>query len=157
MRNRILRSHCRKWHPKDEPKEIGKCQKLGDTQQPDRNTKIPRVYRILQIFHPELLNDCTTTTPPYEKDNPLGIDRPTTTSLWPPKDIYVQSPSVDPTQLQQEILPPSGCLSIWCGRCTLTRGRNHNSFPQKMTQTNTTPHCILLSNIHSHRVKLQHI
>ena len=80
-RNRILRCNRWKWSPQNEPKEARKRQKLGSTQQPNRNTKIPRIHWILLILCPKLLTDCTTTASLDKESDPLGVDKNTTVGL----------------------------------------------------------------------------
>ena len=157
MRNRVPGSHRRKWSPQDEPKEIRKHQKLGSTQQPDQDTKIPRVNRILQILCPKLLTDRTTTASSNKENDSLGMDKNITTGLWPLESTDVQSTSPNPTQLQEKVLPPSQRLSIRRGHRTLTRGRNHNPFHWKVPKTNLTPYYVLLSNVHSNWTKLRYL
>jgi hypothetical protein len=57
------------------------------------------------------------------------------------------------TRLHQAILPRHGCLGIRRGSRTLTGGRLK---PAHQT-TYTTPHRILLSNLHSYRTELRHL
>jgi hypothetical protein len=154
MRNQVLGSNRRKRSPRNEPKEARECQKLGSTQQPDRNTKVLRIHWILPILCPKLLTNRMTTASSNKEDDPLGMDKNTTLGLRPPKSTNVRSTSPNPTRLRKEVLPPSRCLGVQCGRRTLTRGRNHNPFSSKTTKTSPAPYCVLLGNLHSHGMKL---
>ena len=88
-RNQVLRCNRRKWSPQNEPKEAGKRQKLGSIQQPNRNTKIPRIHWILPILCPKLLTNRTTTASFDKENDPLGMDENTTIGLRPPKSTNV--------------------------------------------------------------------
>ena len=69
------------------------------------------------------------------------------------KNTNVQPPHPTTTRLHQGILPCYRHLSLWCGHCTLTRGRNQSPHPQ----THALPCHLLLSYIHSHTMQLQHL
>ena len=88
-RNRVLRCNCQKRSPQNEPKEAGKRQKLGSTQQPNRNTKIPRIHWILLILRPKLLTNRTTTASFDKENDPLGMDKNTIIGLRPPESTNV--------------------------------------------------------------------
>ena len=89
MRNRVLRCNRQKQSPQNEPKETGKRQKLGSTQQPNRNMKIPRIHWILPILRPKLLTDCMPTASFDKENDPLGMDKNITIGLRPPESTNV--------------------------------------------------------------------
>ena len=85
------------------------------------------------------------------------MDENTTTGLWPPESIDVRSTSPNLTQLREEVLPPSRCLSIQRGHHTLTRGRNYNPLSRKAPETSLTSYRILLGNVHPNWMKLWYL
>ena len=105
--------------------------------------EIPRIYRLLQILHPKLFNNSMTITPLNKENNSLGMDGPITIGLGLLKDTYVRGTSANLTKFQQKVLPPSGCIGVWRGRRTLTRGRSFNPLTQIMAQTSVAPHLLL--------------
>ena len=95
-RNRVLGSYRWKWGPQNEPKKVGKHQKLGDTQESNGNTKIPRIHRILPVLCPKLLTNRTAIASSNKENNPLGMDKNATTGLRPPESTNVWSTSPNP-------------------------------------------------------------
>jgi hypothetical protein len=62
------------------------------------------------------------------------------------------------TRLCQTLLCPNRHISIWCGSHTLARGRIWREQRRKhLKETQITPPCILLSHLHPHQTKLQHL
>src|SRR6266403_3644138 len=54
------------------------------------------------------------------------------------------------------ILPPDGCIGVWRGRHTLTRGKRLPLINQKI-KTHSPSNCVLLGHLHTHRKKLRYL
>jgi hypothetical protein len=137
----------------------GKTQRdcrLASTTKSNRSTIISRLHRLLLIFRTKLLKDSTTVTRSYEERTSLALETTPTWCFRRTKDKNVLQPGANPTRLQKEILPPNGCIGLWCGRRTLTTGKESTLYPEKL-ETKTPPNRLLLSNVHSYRMKLWHL
>ena len=121
--NWILRSNSWPRHSSNEQQESWKGEALATTNKHNRSTRIYRIYRILLILHTRLLVHCQTTTWFDHKDHTLALGKGTTKIIRNITKSNVQQTSVTLTGLYKEILRTLGCIGIWHGSHTLTRGR----------------------------------
>src|SRR5712671_5311007 len=137
------------------PDQNARSSGLAPANYSDRRSVIPRFYRILSLFHPQLLQNCKTPPTVDEKRLGLGVGTRPKTSVRTLKDANVPTSSACPTKLQQTIRCTHRCIGLWRGRHTLTRGRNA---PKRQNLETITPsHSLLLSHVHPSRKKLRHL
>ena len=132
-----------------------KGQELANPFQHERSMKIPELYRILQILHTRLLVHCITFARSNAENNTLALGGMTTGSIQDTTRQDVWQASTSTTGFYKTLHRINGCIGLWHGCHTLIRGRTQPTKTHKETQT--TPHCILLSHLHSHRKGLWHI
>src|SRR5712671_684437 len=97
---------------------------MATPEEPYRCLLIPRLHRVLPLFHPELLA-CHKTLTRFDKESDaMGLDRGTNDGVRDTKKTNVLKTSADPTTVRQTIHSAHRCISIWRGRHTLTRGRD---------------------------------
>src|SRR6266403_3164326 len=66
-RNRLPRCHRRKRSNTNGPKETQRRRRLARPTQPNRNTKIPRIHRLLSLLRPRLLKNSAPLVGPYKE------------------------------------------------------------------------------------------
>ena len=155
-RNRLPRCHCRKKSAKDGSQENQRCSWLENPHKSHRNSPVLRIYWILLLFHTQLLQNCTTTLRPYKEGYSMEMDRLPFQGLWRIEDAHVPATGPYSNRLSETLLPPSRCLCLWPGGCTLTGGKII-PHPSKTLKTSTTSHCILLSHFYTYRTQPQHL
>src|SRR5712671_1634191 len=97
--HRIIRSPLTTWNHSHGPDQNARGSGLASTNHGDRCSVVLRLYRVLLILHPQLLQDCRT--PPVVDKKRLGLrvgTRPKT-SVRTPEDTNVSTPSTRPTEL----------------------------------------------------------
>jgi len=80
-RNWLSRSYYWTQHSQDGPQESSRHCRMGATYKPHTNLSISRVYRVLLIFYPELLKDCSPPTWSHKEDNSLDLGPSTGRSI----------------------------------------------------------------------------
>ena len=106
---------------------------------------IPGIYRILSLFHTELLAHCQTHDPVNMKKHPIQLGSIQHPHVRTPQITNVHKTNIMTTQLHEGLLPSDGRLCLWCGHCTLAGGRTE---PLNQT-TNALPSSLLLKHIHA--------
>src|SRR5712675_451217 len=127
---------------------------MATPEEPHRCSLIPRLHRVLSLFHPELLARRKTLARLDQESDAMGLDRGTNDGVRDAKKANVLKTSADPTTVRQTIHSAHRCIGIWRGRHTLTGGRDQ---PPTTFETTSSPHCLLLSDIHTDRKKLRHL
>jgi hypothetical protein len=130
--------------------------RLASTTKPNWSMTILRVHWILSILCAELLKNSMPTTRPHKKGLSLALGTIPTRCLWRIKNKNVLQPSTNSTGFWKEVLPLNRCIGLRRGHCTLAAGNEPTLRPQTL-KTKKSSDCILLSNVHSHRMKLQHL
>ena len=132
-RNQIPRSNSREEPPQDEPKEVTRCSGLAHPQNTYWHTTIPRLHRLLSLLCTKLFCYSPTTTRSHKENHSLALGRMTVQSIQRIKNMNVLQPSPHLAKLQQEIYPPSGHISLWCGCHTLPGEWPNRPHPQPST------------------------
>src|SRR5712672_2223362 len=151
---RIPGSGVRRQHNPDGPHQNQGCGGMAIPEKPHRHPLISRLHRVLLLLHPQLLTRRTTLTRPDEESDPVDLGRGPDKSLRNPKDAHVHETGADPTTIRQAICTSHRCISIWCGRHTLTRGRHQ---PAKTLETPPPPYCLLLGDVYTDQEKLRYL
>jgi hypothetical protein len=112
--------------------------------------QIPRIHRILLIFHPRLFEICKTTHQLNQKGNHLAMEDKGTTSVRILMRQDVFKTHFATTRFQPQILCPYRCISIQSRSHSITRKYRSND-----KETKAASHHILLNNIHPYQMKLQ--
>src|SRR5712671_5447961 len=95
--HRILRSHLATRNHPHGPDQNARGSGLASTDHGDRCSVILRLYRVLSILHPQLLQDHKTPPIVNEKRLGLGVGTRPKTSVRTPEDANVPTPSTCPT------------------------------------------------------------
>src|SRR5712672_527442 len=119
---------------------------MATPEEPHRRPLIPRLHWILSLFHPQLLVRRMTPAGLDKEGNAMGLDQGPNNGIRNAKETNVFKACTDPTAVRQTICSAYRCIGIWCGRHTLTRGRDQ---PPKTIKTLTPPYCLLLSNVYT--------
>jgi hypothetical protein len=137
------------------PRKTERNCRLAGTTKPNWSVTIPRIHQVLSILCTKLLKNSVTTARSYEERTSLAMEMTPTWCLWRTKNQDVLQPSINSTWLQREILPLNRCIGLRCGRHTLTKGKG--STLTQTLKTKNSSNCVLLSNVHSHGMKLWHL
>src|SRR5712672_2806707 len=153
--HRIPRSYPTTWNHSHGPDQNAGGSGLASTNHGDRCSVILRLYRVLSILHPQLLQNRKTPPIVDEKRFGLGVGKRSKTGVLTPEDTNVSTPSTRPTELQQTVRRTHRRIGLWRGRHTLTGGRNT---PKRQNlETATPPHSLLFSYVHPSRKELRHL
>src|SRR5712671_6195220 len=120
---------------------------MAVSKKPHRRLLLLRLHRILPILYPKLLTCRMTPIRSDKEGDTMDLDRSPNKSLRNPENADVLKTGTDSTTIRQTIRSSHRRIGIWRGRHTLTRGRHQ---PPKTLKTTPPPHCILLSDIHTH-------
>src|SRR5712671_4627351 len=97
--HRIFRSHLTTWNHSHGPDQNTRGSGLASTSHGDRCLVVLRLYRVLLILHPQLLQDRKTPPVVNEKRLGLGVGTRPKTSVRTPEDSNVSTPGTRPTEL----------------------------------------------------------
>src|SRR6266403_212624 len=121
-RNRLLRRHRRKRPDTNGPEETQGRRRLAHSPQPDRDTKIPWVHRLLPLLRPRILKNSTPSIRPDKESCCLALGRIAAQSLRRVENAYVLPSRPHSTKLRKAILPSNRCIRLWRGRHTVAGG-----------------------------------
>ena len=117
-----------------------------DSNKCHRNLQIPRIHRVLSLFHQRLLENSSTIATINTSNKPLVLETRRTNNIRNTTESNDRQTSTLTTIFHQTILSTYRCISIWHGSHTLTGGRIHQ--PKCHLKTQTTPSCLLLRHLH---------
>src|SRR5258708_12777095 len=80
-RDRLTRCYWGKRNAENGSQEDTGSSRLVSTHHCHRSTPISRLYRVLSVLYPKLLEGCTTPLRSYKKDNPVALGRTTIQDL----------------------------------------------------------------------------
>src|SRR5712672_1026145 len=145
--HRIPRSRPRWQYDPNGPHKDQRRRRMATPEEPHRRSLFPGVHGILSILHPQLFESRTTPVRSNKESDTLDMDRGTNDSIRDAEEAHVLQTSANSTPIRQTIRSAHRRIGIWRGSHTLTRGRHQ---PPKTLKTTPPPHCILLSDIHTH-------
>jgi hypothetical protein len=120
----------------------GKSAQLENSNKHHRGPQIPRVHRLLSLFHQRLLKNHQTIITTNAFANPLVVESRGTSIARNITNSHDQQTGTMTTRLHQTILCSHRHLGVWHGSHTLTGRRIRQS------ETQTTPCRLLLSHLH---------
>src|SRR5712672_1646266 len=97
--HRILGSHPTTWYYSHGSDQNPRSSGLAPTNHRHRCSIVLRIYRVLSVFHSELLQDRKTPTTTNKEGHGLGMGRRPKKSVRTPKNPNVSTPGTSSTQL----------------------------------------------------------
>src|SRR5712671_6764950 len=97
--HRIPRSHLTTRNHPHGPDQNARGSGLASTDHGDRCSVVLRLYQVLSILHPQLLQNRKTPPAVNEKRLGLGVGTRPKTSVRTPEDTNVSTPGTHPTKL----------------------------------------------------------
>ncbi len=119
----LLRSSSSKWHSTNGTGKGQQSERMETPMKCHRSMTVPRIHRLLPIFHPRLLPNRSTPTGPYKAHNTMALESGSTKCLRRTMRQNVRKTCITTAKLRENLLPANWCVGVWCGHCTLTRGR----------------------------------
>src|SRR5258708_28899164 len=112
-RNRLPRGYRRQRQARNGPPKAKWGRRLASTQKHHRRPLLPRVYRLLPILRPQLLQ--SRPTPPRfdQKALSLALGRTPTQSLRNLENPYVPEANPCPTRLRATVLLTNRRFGLW--------------------------------------------
>src|SRR5258708_2833752 len=156
-RNRLPRDYCRQRQARNGSAETKWGGRLASAQKSHRRPFLPRVHRLLPIFHPQLLQNRLTSPRSNQEEPSMVLGRTPVQSLRNPENHHVPKTGPYSTRLRATLLPANRRLGLWDWSSALPGARRRRHPSGQKGKTQTPPYCILLRHVHPNRTKLRHL
>ena len=142
---------CRRRNCSDGTSKSQPGQRIDPPPKCPQSLQILRIHWLLPLLHPGILADCQTALRPHKAGNVLALGWKGARSIQELKGQDGQQTSPPTTKLQQNVLPPNGCVKVQSRSSPILRWGNERGDAKE-----ATPNHVLFHHILPYWTELQH-